>query len=65
MHGGYAEWQIVEAFYDVVRIDHFRGFLMNIIPFRTEIKLQEFGHWEKGPGMDLFRALEKNLESWM
>lgn len=46
--------------YDVVRIDHFRGFdEYYSIPYGD--KTAEFGHWEKGPGMDLFRALEKNL----
>lgn len=46
--------------YDVVRIDHFRGFdEYYSIPYGD--KTAQFGHWEKGPGMDLFRALEKNL----
>ena len=39
---------------------HFRGFdEYYSIPYGD--KTAEFGHWEKGPGMDLFRALEKNL----
>ena len=46
--------------YDVVRIDHFRGFdEYYSIPYGD--KTAEFGHWEKGPGIDLFRTLEKNL----
>ena len=46
--------------YDVVRIDHFRGFdEYYSIPFGDETAMG--GHWEKGPGMDLFRTLERKL----
>lgn len=46
--------------YDVVRIDHFRGFDEYFsIPAATG-KAKD-GHWEKGPGMDLFKTLEKEL----
>lgn len=46
--------------YDVVRIDHFRGFdEYYSIPYGEETA--EFGHWEKGPGMELFRALRAGL----
>lgn len=46
--------------YDVVRIDHFRGFDEYFsIPYGAETAVE--GHWEKGPGMDLFRTLEKRL----
>ncbi|XCP86661.1 4-alpha-glucanotransferase [Roseburia hominis] len=46
--------------YDVVRIDHFRGFdEYYSIPFGAETAME--GHWEKGPGMDLFWTLERNL----
>lgn len=46
--------------YDVVRIDHFRGFDEYFsIPYGAETAMD--GHWEKGPGMDLFWALERNL----
>ena len=46
--------------YDIVRVDHFRGFEAYFsIPYGDETAVN--GHWEKGPGMDLFRALEKNL----
>ncbi|MCM1145259.1 MAG: 4-alpha-glucanotransferase [Blautia sp.] len=46
--------------YDVVRIDHFRGFdEYYSIPFEDETA--ENGHWEKGPGMELFRALRNKL----
>lgn len=46
--------------YDVVRIDHFRGFdEYYSIPYGNETA--EYGHWEKGPGMELFRALRAGL----
>ena len=61
---GYQWWisrlSYVFRLYDVVRIDHFRGFdEYYSIPYGD--KTAEFGHWEKGPGIDLFRTLEKNL----
>jgi len=46
--------------YDVVRIDHFRGFdEYYFIPYGD--KTAEFGHWEKGPGYALFDAMKKAL----
>lgn len=46
--------------YDVVRIDHFRGFdEYYSIPFGAETAMA--GQWEKGPGMDLFLTLERKL----
>lgn len=46
--------------YDVVRIDHFRGFdEYYSIPYGD--KTAANGHWEKGPGMALFRAVEDAL----
>ena len=46
--------------YDVVRIDHFRGFdEYYSIPYGEETALN--GHWEKGPGIDLFRHVERAL----
>ncbi len=46
--------------YDVVRIDHFRGFdEYYSIPYGDPTA--ENGHWEKGPGMDLFRTLQYRL----
>lgn len=46
--------------YDVVRIDHFRGFdEYYSIPFGD--KTARGGHWEKGPGIDLFRTLNQRL----
>lgn len=46
--------------YDVVRIDHFRGFdEYYSIPYGD--KTAEFGHWEKGPGYDLFKTMKEVL----
>ncbi len=46
--------------YDVVRIDHFRGFdeYYNI-PFGDTTA--EFGRWERGPGYDLFKVMKKKI----
>lgn len=44
--------------YDVVRIDHFRGFdEYYFIPYGDPTA--EFGHWEKGPGFALFETFRK------
>ena len=46
--------------YDVVRIDHFRGFDEYFsIPAATNNAKD--GHWEQGPGMDLFNTLKASL----
>ncbi len=46
--------------YDVVRIDHFRGFeAYYCIPYGDETAVN--GHWEKGPEMKLFNAVRKKL----
>ncbi len=46
--------------YDVVRIDHFRGFdEYYSIPYGDETA--EFGHWEQGPGYELFQVIKKSL----
>ena len=48
--------------YDVVRIDHFRGFdEYYAIPYGD--KTAERGKWEKGPGMDLFHTLDKKSKT--
>ncbi len=45
---------------DVLRIDHFRGFdEYYSIPYGEETAVN--GHWEKGPGIDLFRHMERAL----
>ena len=46
--------------YDVVRIDHFRGFdEYYSIPYGDATA--EFGHWEQGPGYDLFKVIKEQL----
>ncbi len=46
--------------FDVTRIDHFRGFdEFYSIPYGN--KTAHGGHWEKGPGIDLFKAAEDAL----
>lgn len=46
--------------YNMVRIDHFRGFdEYYSIPYGAESAVH--GHWEKGPGMELFYYMEKYL----
>ena len=46
--------------YDVVRIDHFRGFdEYYSIPYGAETAVD--GHWEKGPGMALFGRMRQVL----
>ena len=61
---GYKWWVTrlwyVFRLYDVTRIDHFRGFdEYYSIPYGDTTAKN--GHWEKGPGMDLFRAVERSL----
>lgn len=52
-------WYVFQL-YDVTRIDHFRGFdEYYSIPYGAETAMT--GHWEKGPGIDLFRCVEQNL----
>lgn len=61
---GYTWWtkrvKFMSELYNVVRIDHFRGFdSYYAIPAKD--KTAKNGEWRKGPGMDLFHALEKKL----
>ncbi|MBQ9334908.1 MAG: 4-alpha-glucanotransferase [Lachnospiraceae bacterium] len=47
-------------FYDVIRIDHFHGFCeYYAVPYGDETA--ENGKLNKGPGMDLFRALKNQI----
>ena len=60
----YAWWRQRLGFsiklYDVVRIDHFRGFeSFYAIPFGS--KTAETGNWVKGPGVAFFDSLKKQL----
>lgn len=46
--------------YDIVRIDHFRGFDSYYAIPAGESTARN-GEWRKGPGMELFRAMEEKL----
>jgi 4-alpha-glucanotransferase len=61
---GYAWWirRLAHCFniYDIVRIDHFRGFDEYwAIPYGDETAVN--GEWRKGPGYKLFEAMKKAL----
>lgn len=61
---GYSWWikriQAVSELYDVVRIDHFRGFdSYYAIPGKDDTARN--GEWRKGPGIDLFHAIEEKI----
>lgn len=61
---GYEWWierlRAAQEAYDVVRIDHFRGFESYYsIPYGNEDAV--IGQWRKGPGMKLFKALKAAL----
>ena len=61
---GYGWWieriRRQRGFYDVLRIDHFRGFESYFaVPFGEETARN--GHWEPGPGVKLFHAVERAL----
>ncbi len=61
---GYAWWmkRFIHCFqmYDIVRIDHFRGFdEYYSIPYGSETA--ENGEWQKGPGYELFDVMKKTL----
>lgn len=61
---GYTWWTkriaAMSELYDVVRIDHFRGFdSYYAIPAKD--KTARNGEWREGPGMDLFNTLEEKL----
>ena len=59
----YAWWKArisrAATLYDALRIDHFRGFeSFWSIPSDSETALE--GHWEKGPGRELFDAIKES-----
>ena len=63
---GYRWWirrlEKTAKLFDVIRIDHFRGFdSYYAIPFGE--KTARKGEWRKGPGLDLFRTVESKLGS--
>ena len=61
---GYRWWmgRIAHCFtlYDVLRIDHFRGF-DEYFSIPAEDKTAVNGHWEKGPGIEFFREVKRQL----
>ncbi|MBS5604865.1 MAG: 4-alpha-glucanotransferase [Enterocloster asparagiformis] len=59
---GYDWWMKRMAYsfklYDQVRVDHFRGFdAYYSIPYGDPTA--EFGHWEPGPGIEIFRRMQE------
>ena len=61
---GYSWWisrmRHIRELYDIVRIDHFRGFESYYsVPYGEPTARN--GHWEPGPGLEIFRALEAAL----
>ena len=59
------EWWVTRMWhsfklYDVVRIDHFRGF-DEYFSIPADKGKAKYGHWEKGPGMDLFNTIHARL----
>lgn len=64
---GYEWWmqrlQFLSKLYDVLRIDHFRGFeSYYVIPFGQGHARN--GKWVKGPGMDFVGKVKKNLNGF-
>ena len=61
---GYAWWtkriSAMADLYDIIRIDHFRGF-DSYYAIPAEDDTAKNGEWKEGPGMDLFKVLEKKL----
>ena len=58
---GFAWWmrrmEYCFRMYDLVRVDHFRGFdEYYAIPYGDPTA--EFGHWERGPGIEIFRQMQ-------
>lgn len=47
---------------DVLRLDHFRGY-DSYWSIPKEAKTAATGHWEQGPGLALFEALERRLSN--
>lgn len=47
-------------FYDVLRIDHFRGF-ESFYAIPADSETARGGAWEKGPGMSLFNTIKKKV----
>ena len=61
---GYSWWihrmHAAGKLYDMIRLDHFRGFEAYwSVPYGDDTARN--GHWEKGPGKDFIRALQRAL----
>ncbi len=57
-----SRFKMLAAMFDIIRIDHFRGFASYWeIPADEETAIN--GTWKKGPGADLFRVIEEKLGS--
>ena len=61
---GYDWWMKRIAYcyelYDIVRIDHFRGFdAYWSVPYGDETA--QYGHWVQGPGYELFQTMKEKL----
>lgn len=61
---GYSWWTMrlrkMSTLYDVIRIDHFRGF-DSYYAISGKDTTARNGVWRNGPGMELFRAVEEKL----
>ena len=53
-------FKLMSKLYDLLRIDHFRGFDSYwVIPSKEKTAIN--GEWKQGPGYDLFKACEKEI----
>ena len=63
---GYTWWldriKAVLNLVDYIRLDHFRGFA-GYWEIPANMPTAEIGRWVKGPGKDLFKAIEKSFSS--
>lgn len=61
---GYVWWiermRAAAKTYDIIRIDHFRGF-ESFFSIPAEDETAEYGAWERGPGLELFEVLKREL----
>lgn len=62
---GYSWWKErlkqASTLYDIIRIDHFRGFYEYYSTERGKSAIE--GHWSKGPGLDFCRMVKENFPS--
>ncbi len=61
---GYSWWvkrmKATAEMYDVIRIDHFRGF-DSYYSIPASHKTAEHGEWKQGPGIELFKTLNEKI----